>query len=94
MLTSFFGRENTATLSLEDLDKRFTTSTLIDKMINVGADISVDHIKDHPVFKKVVSGISITSEFKGKDPFDLYNTTKFIFACNKLPNKWKQLWVL
>lgn len=86
LLTIFFGRENTATLSLEDLDKRFTTSTLIDKMINVGADISVDHIKDPSVFKKVVSGDSITSEFKGKDPFDLYNTAKFIFACNKLPS--------
>ncbi|UWD34042.1 DNA primase family protein [Mesomycoplasma molare] len=85
VLTNFFSVENVSFLSFEELNGRFSTSTLIDKMVNIGADISTDHIKDPSKFKKLSSGDNVEAEFKGKDMFSFKNKAKLIFAANKLP---------
>ncbi|WGI36471.1 phage/plasmid primase, P4 family [Mesomycoplasma lagogenitalium] len=86
LLSHFFNPFNVSNLSLEDFSKRFTTSVLIDKMVNIGADIKTDHIPDPSMFKKLVSGDEVLAEFKGKDFFKFKNKAKLIFATNKLPS--------
>ncbi|TDV23519.1 putative DNA primase/helicase [Mycoplasmopsis mustelae] len=86
LIAFFFSDANVSALGIEELDKRFTTATLIDKMVNIGADISTEHIKNSSTFKKLISGDELMAEFKGKDMFTFRNKTKFIFATNKLPS--------
>lgn len=85
LLDFFFGRDNVSYLSFEDLNKRFATASLIDKMVNIGADISTDYMSEPSTFKKLVTGDVVSAEFKGKDRFNFKNKSKLIFAPNKLP---------
>ncbi|BAW18559.1 phage/plasmid primase [Mycoplasmopsis bovigenitalium] len=85
MLDFFFSKNNVSYLGFEELSQRFATSSLIDKMINVGADISTDYVSEPSTFKKLVTGDAISAEFKGKDRFSFRNKAKLIFATNKLP---------
>ncbi|MBN0919445.1 phage/plasmid primase, P4 family [[Mycoplasma] gypis] len=85
LLRYFFGVDNCVNLSLEDFDKRFSTSLLLDKLVNLGADISTEHIKDPSMLKKLVTGDTVMAEFKGKNSFTFKNKAKLIFATNKLP---------
>ncbi|MFV8478096.1 phage/plasmid primase, P4 family [Mycoplasma sp. B6400] len=85
VLHYFFSAENISNLSLEDYERRFKTAQLLDKMINIGGDISTNHIQEPAEFKKAVTGDPMSTEFKGKDVFSFKNRAKNIFATNKLP---------
>ncbi|MCS4536761.1 phage/plasmid primase, P4 family [Mycoplasma sp. CSL7475-4] len=85
LLSYFYGIKNVSYLGFEELNRRFATSALIDKMVNIGADISTDYISEPSTFKKLVTGDIISAEFKGKDRFSFKNKAKMIFATNKLP---------
>ncbi|WLP85275.1 phage/plasmid primase, P4 family [Mycoplasma seminis] len=86
VLQFFFNDENISNLSLEDYERRFKTSQLLDKMVNIGGDISTNHIQEPAEFKKAVTGDMMSTEFKGKDIFSFRNRAKNIFAANKLPS--------
>ncbi|MHA3839179.1 phage/plasmid primase, P4 family [Mycoplasma sp. HF14] len=85
VLQYFFSGENISNLSLEDYERRFKTAQLLDKMLNIGGDISTNHIQEPAEFKKAVTGDPMSTEFKGKDIFSFKNRAKNIFATNKLP---------
>ncbi|QJR43650.1 transcriptional regulator [Mycoplasma miroungigenitalium] len=85
LLSYFFGTKNVSYLGFEELGRRFATSALLDKMVNIGADISTDYISEPSTFKKLVTGDYVSAEFKGKDRFAFKNKAKLIFATNKLP---------
>jgi putative DNA primase/helicase len=42
-------------------------------------------VSNTAIFKKVVSGDTVTAERKGKDPFKLRSFAKFFFSANSLP---------
>ncbi|MBC6165743.1 DNA primase [Listeria booriae] len=85
MLRAFLGEENTSSLELRELDERFKTSMLEDKLANIGDDISSLRIKDTSIYKKLVSGEKITVERKGTDVYDMYSYAKLIFSANEVP---------
>lgn len=85
VIETILGEDNIASLDLKELDKQFKTAELFGKLANIGDDIGDEFIPNPAVFKKLVSGNSITVERKGKDPFKFSNYSKLLFSANDIP---------
>ena len=85
MVENLFGNDNVANLDLSEIGHEFKTAELTDKLVNVGDDISDEYISNTAIFKKVVSGSTVTVAKKGKDPYKLNSVCKFYFSANALP---------
>ncbi|MGL5153095.1 MAG: DNA primase family protein [Clostridium sp.] len=79
------GKENLASVPLNELNDRFKTFQLEGKLVNIGDDISNSYIDDNSTFKKLVTGETVNVERKGRDPFDFENYSKLIFSANEIP---------
>ncbi|WP_212746649.1 DNA primase family protein [Ruoffia tabacinasalis] len=85
MLRNMLGKDNISSLDIKEVNERFKTAELFGKLANIGDDISKAYIKDTSVLKKLVTGEPVPAEYKGKDPFTLYNYSKLIFSANDIP---------
>jgi putative DNA primase/helicase len=85
MVSTLLGEANTANLDLCEIGDRFKTAELTGKLANIGDDINDEWVSNTAIFKKVVSGDTVTAERKGKDPFKLRSFAKFFFSANSLP---------
>lgn len=85
MVGCLLGEDNTANLDLCEIGDRFRTAELTGKLANIGDDINDEWVSNTAIFKKVVSGDTVTAERKGKDPFKLRSFAKFFFSANSLP---------
>ena len=85
MIRNWLGDDNCSSLALEDLSERFRTAELVGKMINIGDDSGHNLLQNTAIFKKLVTGDSITVERKNQNPFKYSNRAKLIFAANALP---------
>lgn len=85
MIRAWLGDENCASLALEELSDKFKTAELVGKLINIGDDSGHNLLQNTAVFKKLVTGDSITVERKNQQPFKFANKAKMIFAANALP---------
>lgn len=79
------GAENTSSVSMQELSKRFNTSQLVGKMLNSCADIEASILEDSSIMKKILGEDNLFCERKGKDGFTYRNYAKLIFSCNTLP---------
>lgn len=80
------GEENVASLSPQEMTKRFGTAELFGAWANVRNDIPHDTIEKVGTFKEIVAGDPIKAERKGKDLFMFKPRAKHIFAGNTLPD--------
>ena len=85
MIKTLLGDENTCSLDLKEIGDRFKTAELFGKLANIGDDIGDEFIPNPAMFKKVVSGESITVERKGQDPFKFNPYSKLLFSANNIP---------
>ncbi|MEG2412588.1 MAG: phage/plasmid primase, P4 family [Clostridium sp.] len=85
VMKKLIGKENLASVSLNELNDRFKTFQLEGKLVNIGDDISNGYIEDNSTFKKLVTGETVNVERKGSDPFDFENYSKLIFSANEIP---------
>jgi len=88
LLTAFLGKENVSSISLQkisDSSNRFLSSALRNKLANICADLPTKAITDTGEFKKLTGNDLIFGEEKFKNSFSFYNTAKFIFSANFLP---------
>lgn len=85
MLQNLLGNGNYSSLDLGELSERFTTVELFGKLANIGDDVNDSFIKDTSIFKKLVSGDSVTVERKGADPFTMESYAKLLFSANTIP---------
>lgn len=85
MIEHLLGVENISNLDLKEIGDRFRTAEIFGKLANIGDDIDDEYITNTAVFKKVVSGSSITVERKGEQPFRLEPYCKFLFSANDIP---------
>ena len=85
MVATLLGEDNTSNLDLCEIGDRFRTAELTGKLANIGDDINDEWVSNTAIFKKVVSGDTVTVERKGKDPFKLRSFAKFFFSANSLP---------
>ena len=85
LMELFIGYENTSRISLANIDARFMSAELADKMLNIGDDIGAGGITETAELKKIVSGDPITAERKNQQPFIYRPRTKLVYSCNKMP---------
>lgn len=87
VVTHILGTENISTLDLDELDDRFSTAMMLNKLANIGDDIADEFLKGRSVatFKKVVTGNRIKAEFKGRDAFDFNPYVKLFLSANEIP---------
>ena len=85
MVGNLLGEDNTSNLDLCEIGDRFRTAELTGKLANIGDDINDEWVSNTAIFKKVVSGDTVTVERKSKDPFKLRSFAKFFFSANSLP---------
>lgn len=85
MLKELLGDDNTSALDLKDLGDRFSSSSLFNKLANIGDDIGDEFIPNPAMFKKVVSGDRIRGEFKGQKEFFFDPYCKLFFSANNIP---------
>jgi len=86
LLKRLVGVENTASISLEDLEKdSFSMSELHNKMINISADISKNAVNNTGNFKNLTGRDQILAARKFKTRIKFVNYAKMVFAANTLP---------
>lgn len=86
-IANMYGSENCSSVNFEDLGGRFNIVHMLGKLANFGDDISSSY-KDGDqvaIFKKIVSGSTITMEHKGVDVFESRIYAKLIFSANEIP---------
>lgn len=86
MLRKFVGFRYCSAISLEELNSKFKTAELENKLLNVGTDLENKPIKNSGLLKKIFSGDPITVERKFGKPFDLVSYATHIFSCNTIPS--------
>jgi len=85
MVTQLLGRENASFLSLQDTAEKFRLMEMYGKAVNIGDDIPATCLSDSSLFKKIVTGETITAEKKGQDPVFFRPYAKLFFSLNALP---------
>lgn len=86
MVKRLLGNVNISVLDVKKLsNSRFSPAMMAGKVANIGDDISDEFIADSSDFKKIVTGQTITAEFKGQDEFAFDPYCKLIFSANSIP---------
>jgi P4 family phage/plasmid primase-like protien len=102
VLRALLGPENTAAVSLHDLERsQWYTAELDGKLADICADLPIRLLEDQAMFKKLTGGDTINAQRKFEKPFQFVNRARLIFACNSLPSgwdtdslSWKRRWVV
>lgn len=87
LLERILGTNNYTAIELQELKERFLKVLLQGKLACIGDDIPSDALAEKSVsmFKKIVSGNTISAEFKGKDAFVFNPFATLFFSCNRMP---------
>lgn len=83
--TDMVGRENTCSIPLQQLSDRFTTASLLLKILNTCGDMTNSALTDTGVIKQLTGDDTIKGEYKGGAIFFFRNHAKMLFSCNELP---------
>lgn len=86
LIETILGEDNFSGLSLQEVSERFKTLHLWGKKANIRNDIAQTDIKDASIFKQLVTGDTMTGEFKGKDAIKFKPYATQLFSCNSLPS--------
>lgn len=87
VITHLLGRNNLSSVSLQRLTgDKFSAAHLYGKHANVVDELSAKDINDTGNFKMATGGGSLTGEYKFGNQFSFVNYSKFIFACNRIPD--------
>lgn len=85
MLINLIGKENVSNLRMEQLSERFSPSSLVGKVANIGDDISSDYIKSNENVQSIATGDSIVVEEKGKQSYSVTLRCAMVFSANVIP---------
>ena len=79
------GLQNSVSISIQDLNKRFYATSLFGKLLNACADIPSTALQSIDVLKKAVGEDSVLYERKGQDPTNFKSYAKLLFSANEMP---------
>lgn len=85
LLISLVGSSNSSVLSLEDLNRQFTVSKIMDKSLVLFSDVQ-SYNGDPSKLKLLISGDVMNAERKYKDSFDLQPESLVVLSSNALWN--------
>lgn len=83
--TKIIGKDNACSIPLQQLNDRFTTGTLLLKILNTCGDIASTALTDTSIIKQLTGDDPIKGEYKGGAIFFFRNHAKMMFSCNELP---------
>ena len=85
-ITKLIGNTNVSNVSFKDMNiNQFATSSINGKLLNIGAEMTDDALKDVSIFKMYISGDPVEMERKFRDRVTVSPYAKFIFNANTLP---------
>lgn len=86
LISKLIGSDNISHVTIHDLQNgKFYAAELSNKLLNIVAELSRNHLKSVEVFKSMVTGDEISAERKYQDRFDMKPYAKNIFTANELP---------
>ena len=88
LLKAFLGAENVSALTLHALDneeRRFSRSGLVNKLANLSADLSSKHLAGDSQIKQISVGDPMQVEFKGIQSFSYTPFATLWASCNQFP---------
>lgn len=85
LLEDVLGYDNRCSIDIRSLGDRFRPVELFGKLANIADDISDEYIRDSAMFKKAVTGETITGEFKGQNTFNFTPYATNIYSVNEMP---------
>jgi putative DNA primase/helicase len=85
MVRTMLGEKNTSALDLAEVNEKFSTAEVFNKLANIGDDIGDEFIPNTGIFKKLVTGEELKGERKGQDPFFFHSYAKLLFSANSIP---------
>lgn len=86
LLQAMAGQDNYSAVTLHQLaDNKFMAAPIYLKMLNVGSDLSSDHVRDLSLFKMLSGEDPVEADRKYGRPFRFTNQALFAFSANDLP---------
>lgn len=85
VIQHMIGLRNCASISLQDLNRRFYPTGLFCKLLNACADISSKAMESVDTIKKAVGEDTLLYEKKGKDATQFESYAKLLYSANELP---------
>jgi len=82
---SVLGEENVTSIDLKDINGEQYVSMLFGKLANICTDIQSGQQLDSGIFKRLVSGDTVTAKEVYKKPFQFTPYARLIFSTNSLP---------
>ncbi len=79
------GRSNYSSLSWKAINNPVTLQLMEGKLFNVTEEAPKHAMNDSTLFKNLVTGGDINIKTLYKQPYEITNKTKLVFACNELP---------
>ena len=83
LLISLVGSKNSSVLNLEDINKTFTLSKIVDKSLILFSDVQ-SYTGDPSKLRLLISGDILSVEKKYKDPFDLQPDALVVLSSNMI----------
>jgi P4 family phage/plasmid primase-like protien len=85
LLAKLVGEQNTSAVALDDLKQKTSVSNLLNKLVNIDADVSVNAKDFEADFRKISGKDAITAKILFKDEFRFKPYCKLIIAGQELP---------
>lgn len=85
MLIHLIGEDNVSNLRMEQIGERFSPSTMIGKVANIGDDIKGDYLPESQNLLSITTGDTIMVEPKREQAFSVTLKTTMVFSANKIP---------
>lgn len=85
ILEEILGQKNISHVPLQDLQDRFSASSLYLKQANICADLPLSALKEIDVLKKLTGEDTISVDVKNKARFDFKSFARFFFSANDVP---------
>lgn len=85
LIKSVLGRDNTTTISFQDLATTFRASSLDNKLASLAGDISNQPVQESDMFKSITAGEDVMIEKKFQDAYERVLFSTMFFSANNLP---------
>lgn len=85
MVQRLIGSDNCASMTLQNLNDRFSPAFLAGKLLNVYADLSSVAMEQINGVKTITGGDTVRAEYKGGDLFFFKPYCKLLFSANSVP---------
>lgn len=85
ILQELYGEENCEDKALYEINQRFGTASIKDKLVNICPDIDPAYMERTAKIKSIIAGEKVSAEYKGQDSFNFRPVVRLMFSANDIP---------